>query len=100
MRIWNVDGMLAAMPVSVFREWQAAYDLDPWADEMAELSAASIVKMIHDVNVRPAQRKRPLSDFMIDLTPRTGPADYKSKAHQDKMKMIGAMIAGAHKAKE
>ena len=34
MRIWNVDGMLAAMPVSVFREWQAAYDLDPWSEEM------------------------------------------------------------------
>ena len=99
MRIWNVDGMLAAMPVSVFREWQAAYELDPWGDERADLRAASIVKMIHDVNSRPGQRNKPLSDFALDFTPRT-PVDYKSKANQDRMKMIGAMIAGAHKAKE
>ena len=88
--------MQRAMSVSTFRSWQASYDLDPWGDERADLRAASIVKMVHDVNVRRNQRSRPLSDFSIDMTERA-PVDHKSKAHQDRMKMIGAMIAGAHK---
>ncbi len=87
--------MLRAMSASTFRWWQASYDLDPWGDERADLRAASIVKMVHDVNVRRNQRNRPISDFALDLSPRE-PVDYKSKAHQDRMKMIGAMIAGAH----
>lgn len=87
--------MLAEMPMHVFLGWLEYYELEPWGEERADLRAASICKMIHDVNVRRGQRNKPLGDFALDLSPRE-PIDVKSKAHQNKMKMIGAMIAGAH----
>ncbi|KKK76497.1 hypothetical protein LCGC14_2863030, partial [marine sediment metagenome] len=95
--IWNVNGMLRAMSASTFRWWQASYDLDPWGDERADLRAASIVKMVHDVNVKRSARDKPLSDFVIKIGKAT-PIDHRSKANQDRMEMMGAMIAGRFSA--
>ncbi len=88
--------MLSEMSISEFREWVAYYDLEPFGEERADLRTASIVKMVHDVNVKRSARDKPLSDFVIKIGKAT-PIDHRSKANQDRMKMMGAMIAGAHK---
>lgn len=91
-----MDTMLGELSIGEFRQWIAYYDLEPWGDERDAYRFASVVKMLHDINVRPGHRRKPLADFVVEFTEREA-VDHRSESHQNRMKMIGAMIAGAHK---
>ncbi len=88
--------MLDGMPMQLFREWVAYYQWEPWGEERADLRTASIISTYVNSHRRKGASAKPLSDFVLNFRGRKA-KDFKSPEHQQYMKAVGAMIAGAHK---
>ncbi len=84
--------MLDRMSITLFREWRAYFDLEPFGEERADYRAASIVQMLYNINRRRGTPAKPVRDFVLEFGETAVP---KRKTWQE-MKAIGAMIASAH----
>ncbi len=84
--------MLDRMSITLFREWRAYFDLEPFGEERADYRAASIVAMLYNINRKRGTEAKPVRDFVLEFGDKAKP---KRKSWQE-LKAIGAAIASAH----
>lgn len=84
--------MMSAMPISLFREWRAFYNMEPFGEERADWRAASINSMLFNINRNKGATTRPAKDFLLEF--RTAKERSAPKQDWRWMKALGASIAG------
>lgn len=81
--------MLRGMTAKQFFEWIAFDELEPFGEERDDIRTASIVQMIHNVNVKAGHQKK-LSDFILKFG---DPQPHKQTWQQQKALFL-MMMAG------
>lgn len=86
--IWEVE----QMPASRLVEYMAAFQIDPWGEERADLRAGYVAATQYNVNRQRGQRSLKVSDFVPDFKP-------KKKQTAKEMEMLFDLFATAHNAR-
>lgn len=60
----DVLGMLARMPLSDLRRWQAYFGLEPWGEERADVRTAIVAATTFNLQRGQGQRARRVEEFM------------------------------------